>query len=99
LRFISIFLQLKPIALSSNSLIMSIIELGGSIPALTPHVSSEPALKTLDSFYLKRVGSFYESKLICEQAASMSLPTWSDNVGYEEGDKRVLSKLTTGYPR
>ncbi|PWY87996.1 PLP-dependent transferase [Aspergillus sclerotioniger CBS 115572] len=48
---------------------MSTIELGDSIPSLTPH------------------------------AVSVSLPTWRDNVGYEEGDKRVLDKLPTGYPR
>ncbi|RDW67926.1 putative o-succinylhomoserine (thiol)-lyase [Coleophoma cylindrospora] len=48
---------------------MSIIELGESIPALTPH------------------------------AASVSLPTWRDNVAYEEGQERVLSKMVTGYPR
>ncbi|RDL32496.1 putative O-succinylhomoserine (Thiol)-lyase [Venustampulla echinocandica] len=48
---------------------MSIIELGESVPALTPH------------------------------ASSVSLPTWADNVGYEEGQARVLSKMTTGYPR
>jgi len=29
----------------------------------------------------------------------MSLPEWRDNIGYEEGDVRVFSKLTTGYPR
>lgn len=32
-------------------------------------------------------------------AVSVSLPTWKDNVGYEEGDKRVMEKLETGYPR
>lgn len=48
---------------------MTTIELGESVPALTPH------------------------------AISMSLPTWRDNVGYEEGQERVLSTLTTGYPR
>ncbi|KAH8592256.1 pyridoxal phosphate-dependent transferase [Bisporella sp. PMI_857] len=48
---------------------MSIIELGESIPALTPH------------------------------AASVSLPLWSDNIGYEEGQERIISKLSTGYPR
>jgi len=32
-------------------------------------------------------------------ATSVSLPTWTDNVGYEEGQERVLSKMTTGYPR
>ncbi|TAQ87345.1 hypothetical protein B7494_g4324 [Chlorociboria aeruginascens] len=48
---------------------MSIIELGESIPALTPH------------------------------ASSVSLPTWEDNISYEKGQDRVMSKLTTGYPR
>ncbi|CZS95141.1 probable O-succinylhomoserine (thiol)-lyase [Rhynchosporium agropyri] len=48
---------------------MSVIELGESVPALTPH------------------------------ATSVSLPKWSDNIAYEEGQERVLSKLTTGYPR
>ncbi|KAF4636143.1 hypothetical protein G7Y89_g1946 [Cudoniella acicularis] len=48
---------------------MSVIELGGSIPALTPH------------------------------ASSVSLPTWADNVAYEEAQPRVMNKMTTGYPR
>lgn len=29
----------------------------------------------------------------------MSLPTWRANVGYEEGEEWVLSKMKTGYPR
>lgn len=33
------------------------------------------------------------------KAVSVSLPTWSANVGYEEGDDRVLGKMKTGYPR
>ncbi|KAF6764097.1 cystathionine gamma-synthase [Ephemerocybe angulata] len=32
-------------------------------------------------------------------AISVSLPTWRDNVGYEEGDKRVVSSMVNGYPR
>lgn len=32
-------------------------------------------------------------------AVSVSLPTWSANVGYEEGQEWVLSKMKTGYPR
>ena len=32
-------------------------------------------------------------------AISVSLPTWEDNVGYEEGDKRVIDAMVTGYPR
>jgi len=30
---------------------------------------------------------------------SVSLPTWSANVGYEEGEAWVLSRMITGYPR
>lgn len=32
-------------------------------------------------------------------AVSVCLPTWRDNVGYEEQDPRVHSRLQTGYPR
>ncbi len=32
-------------------------------------------------------------------ANSVCLPTWSDVIGYEEGDPRVLDRLQTGYPR
>lgn len=32
-------------------------------------------------------------------AISVSLPTWEDNIGYEEGDKRIVDKMETGYPR
>ncbi|KAJ3260007.1 hypothetical protein HK103_001517 [Boothiomyces macroporosus] len=32
-------------------------------------------------------------------AVSVSLPTWQDNVGYEEGDPAVVSKMKGGYPR
>jgi cystathionine gamma-synthase len=30
---------------------------------------------------------------------SVSLPTWKANVGYEEGEQWVVSRMTTGYPR
>jgi cystathionine gamma-synthase len=33
------------------------------------------------------------------KAISVSLPTWGANVGYEEGEEWVLSKMKTGYPR
>lgn len=33
------------------------------------------------------------------QAVSVSLPTWKSNIGYEEGEDWVVSKMTTGYPR
>jgi hypothetical protein len=32
-------------------------------------------------------------------AISVSLPTWRDNIGYEEGEKRVRDSLVSGYPR
>jgi len=32
-------------------------------------------------------------------AVSVSLPTWRDNIGYEEGDPRVVDVLQAGYPR
>ncbi|EIW78262.1 PLP-dependent transferase [Coniophora puteana RWD-64-598 SS2] len=32
-------------------------------------------------------------------AISVSLPTWRDNIGYEEGEKRVADAMVTGYPR
>jgi cystathionine gamma-synthase len=32
-------------------------------------------------------------------AISVSLPTWRDNVGYEEGEKRVMDSMVSGYPR
>ncbi|KAI0786308.1 pyridoxal phosphate-dependent transferase [Abortiporus biennis] len=32
-------------------------------------------------------------------AISVSLPTWEDNVGYEQGDKRVVDVMVSGYPR
>ena len=34
-----------------------------------------------------------------EHAISVSLPEWADNVGYEEGEARVLDAMQTGYPR
>lgn len=32
-------------------------------------------------------------------AISVSLPTWRDNVGYEEGEQRVMDSMISGYPR
>lgn len=32
-------------------------------------------------------------------AISVSLPTWADNVGYEEGEKRIFDVMVSGYPR
>ncbi|KAF8342770.1 pyridoxal phosphate-dependent transferase [Cantharellus anzutake] len=30
---------------------------------------------------------------------SVSLPTWKDNIGYEESDPRVVNQMQSGYPR
>ncbi|KAH6571504.1 hypothetical protein BASA50_003513 [Batrachochytrium salamandrivorans] len=32
-------------------------------------------------------------------AISVALPTWKDNVGYEEGDRQVVAAMRGGYPR
>lgn len=32
-------------------------------------------------------------------AVSVCLPTWSDIIGYEEKDQRVIDRMKTGYPR
>jgi cystathionine gamma-synthase len=32
-------------------------------------------------------------------AVSVCLPTWADNVGYEEADPRVVGRMQCGYPR
>jgi cystathionine gamma-synthase len=32
-------------------------------------------------------------------AVSVTLPTWRANVGYEEGEDWVVSKMNSGYPR
>eukprot|EP00957_Ditylum_brightwellii_P135303 10317340-Ditylum_brightwellii.AAC.1 len=34
-----------------------------------------------------------------DHACSVSLPTWSSVVGYEEGDPQVSNALSCGYPR
>lgn len=34
-----------------------------------------------------------------DHAVSVCLPKWQDNIDYEEGEERVISALTTGYPR
>ena len=32
-------------------------------------------------------------------AVSVCLPTWADNIGYEEADARVIDRMQCGYPR
>lgn len=43
--------------------------------------------------------SQYSTLADLEKASSVSLPSWDDNIGYEEGQERVISKMSTGYPR
>lgn len=62
--------------------------LGQSIPADTPHVSATPCLD------FSQYHADHPS-----QAVSVSLPTWSTNVGYEEGQDWVVKKMICGYPR
>ena len=68
---------------------------GQSIPSDTAHVS-DPAQNSPQA---KRCGPHTKEIWYCEQAVSVSLPTWKANVGYEEGEDWVLSKMQTGYPR
>ena len=41
----------------------------------------------------------YPIPAFTDHAISVSLPEWADNVGYEEGEARVLDAMQTGYPR
>ncbi|KAJ7598853.1 pyridoxal phosphate-dependent transferase [Mycena floridula] len=36
---------------------------------------------------------------LTSHAISVSLPKWRDNVAYEEGDKKLLDSMKSGYPR
>jgi len=60
------------------------VEVGETIPPMTEHVSHPPLFLSLTNSM---------------EAVSVSLPTWRANVGYEEGEEWVLSKMKTGYPR
>lgn len=62
------------------------IEVGETLPPMTEHVRSN------------QLSSRYTS-LTYFQAVSVSLPSWKANVGYEEGEEWVVSKMKTGYPR
>lgn len=41
----------------------------------------------------------YSIPYLTPHAVSVSLPKWEDNVDYEEGRKRVVDAMQTGYPR
>lgn len=74
---------------------MPSMELGEAIPADTAHVchpgcSSKHAPSSQYEKHQANLG---------DQAVSVSLPTWKSNVGYEEGEEWVVSKMATGYPR
>ncbi|KAJ5114601.1 hypothetical protein NUU61_000360 [Penicillium alfredii] len=80
--------------------------LGGSLPPNTDHVctASPPAVcPSMDSLHKKsaRTWAFLDGmeSLTYEKAVSASLPTWRSNIGYEEGEDWVMSKMECGYPR
>lgn len=62
------------------------VEVGESLPPATEHVSQRP----FSPGTVTNLG---------RKAVSVSLPTWRANVGYEEGEEWVISKMKTGYPR
>jgi cystathionine gamma-synthase len=59
------------------------VEVGESLPPMTEHVSQNYTAIPVEHL-LNTPGS---------------LPTWRANVGYEEGEEWVISKMKTGYPR
>ena len=65
-----------------------------SCPESQPRVGHPMSTKTLTTATLgSPVPPF------TPHAISVCLPTWKDNVGYEEGEKRVIDSMVTGYPR
>ena len=65
-----------------------------SSPESQPRVTQPMSTRTLTSSLLgSPVPPF------TPHAISVCLPTWRDNVGYEEGEKRVVDSMVTGYPR
>jgi cystathionine gamma-synthase len=62
------------------------VEVGESLPPMTEHVSQQVHIQ-----------GWLQTDW--RQAVSVSLPTWRANVGYEEGEEWVISKMKTGYPR
>jgi hypothetical protein len=65
-----------------------------SSPESQPRVAHLMSTKTLTTATL---GSSVPP--FTPHAISVCLPTWKDNVGYEEGEKRVIDSMVTGYPR
>jgi cystathionine gamma-synthase len=62
------------------------VEVGESLPPSTEHVGHPKLCRPT-------------CQTNAAQAVSVSLPTWRANVGYEEGEEWVISKMKTGYPR
>lgn len=79
------------------------------LPTLTIYLSTTPSYLSIPyTLFLSKMTAAVSRPSIplgssvppmTAHAVSVSLPTWKDNVGYEEGDKRVMDKLETGYPR
>lgn len=78
--------------------------IGGPVPPNTDHVSSGPAYSAILSQGILSPESvqdivIHEWSLTFDQAVSVSLPTWSANVAYEEGESWVTNSMQCGYPR
>lgn len=66
--------------------------LGAGIPSATPHAVR----------FLNPVSVAVRTSLNCWNGCnqvSVSLPTWADNVDYEEGAERIVKAMKSGYPR
>lgn len=82
--------------ISRGSFIRTIKHVSRTIPRpeSQPRVAQSVSTKTLTMAVL---GSSVPP--FTPHAISVCLPTWKDNVGYEEGEKRVVDSMVTGYPR
>jgi cystathionine gamma-synthase len=64
-----------------------------------PTCGSPPAVRDLSRRPLWRPDDLGAPIPASPHAVSVCLPTWADNIGYEEQDPRVHATLSTGYPR
>lgn len=76
-------------------------------PQKHPAIYYLPPNLTLRNFGMSTITTTLQEQIalgaavpaLTAHAISVSLPTWEDNVGYEEGDKRVMDVMVSGYPR
>ncbi|KAK3346225.1 hypothetical protein B0T25DRAFT_592502 [Lasiosphaeria hispida] len=90
-------IRAPPLLPGQSSQIVSRSRSGARVATTTVKVGHSPSPRALS-----RSGTYMSARnvpLPTSGAVSVSLPTWSANVGYEEGEDWVVSRLTTGYPR